>query len=102
VLHGDKDVALGMPLLAGAEAGFDAAAGGVEIKVLENCSHWVQQVRGGRGRVMCRGVLGGSWEFEQSSYRLMIFDTPQIPHPQDYPIQVNSLMRDWLRRQDSK
>ncbi|KAI8466905.1 MAG: alpha/beta hydrolase fold protein [Monoraphidium minutum] len=64
LLHGDRDVALGVKLLEGSEAVFDEAAGGsVEVKLLKDCSHWVQQ---------------------------------------DYPLQVNGIMRDWLRRQDAR
>ncbi|KAF6258120.1 alpha/beta-hydrolase [Scenedesmus sp. NREL 46B-D3] len=39
VLHGDCDVALGEELLDGIEA----AVPDVTVKVLKNCSHWVQQ-----------------------------------------------------------
>jgi hypothetical protein len=44
LLHGEKDVALGEKLLTGVEAAFDPAGGGVEVKMLKDCSHWVQQV----------------------------------------------------------
>ncbi|WIA08213.1 hypothetical protein OEZ85_007662 [Tetradesmus obliquus] len=59
VLHGDSDIALGEELLDGIEA----AVPDVTVKLLKNCSHWVQQ---------------------------------------DYPIQVNEIMMDWLSKQQDK
>lgn len=39
VLHGDSDAALGVELLDGIEAAVPHST----VKVLKNCSHWVQQ-----------------------------------------------------------
>jgi pimeloyl-ACP methyl ester carboxylesterase len=39
VLHGDSDPALGVELLDGIEAAVPRST----VKVLKNCSHWVQQ-----------------------------------------------------------
>lgn len=129
VLHGDRDVALGVKLLDGIEAAFDTQRGGeVEVKLLKDCSHWVQQVRacarvvegpGARGRVWVaakeRVVLQSWWRLKpllccsfayESHVVSRTASTPSLRRscllPQDYPLQVNAIMRDWLARQDQK
>jgi hypothetical protein len=118
LLHGDSDVALGMPLLAGTEAAFDPAGGGsVDIKVLENCSHWIQQVGWFRGRVRETAGAGGSGKGGKAERDGCCSSPParpsspnpnpnpnphSTPPPQDYPLQVNGIMREWLSQQDAR